>query len=111
MASLSSPCTIVIFAILRLDFQLILTGPSQSLGLIIANPFDAANRVRNGFPGQTAEGIRIGSSYKYVREVYGKPDRGNARQIGGPSKYDYDREALQFGFMNGEVAQIIISAK
>ena len=55
--------------------QLVLGGREpDKLGMIIANPSDAASATRNEFLGQTDKGIRMGSSEKQVRDAYGEPD-------------------------------------
>jgi hypothetical protein len=90
--------------------QLALGG--DELGMIIANPSDAASLVRNEFPGQTEKGIRIGSSWEEVLERYGEPDpplpsdRGNPAEMGFAR---YEKLGLMFSFANDKVAQIFAS--
>lgn len=86
--------------------QLALTGREpDKLGLIIANPADAASLTRNDFPGQTDKGIRIGSSSQEVRDAYGKPDGPLADD--GAAIVRYKELGIMFSFIDGKVAQII----
>ncbi|MCY2968976.1 MAG: hypothetical protein NT069_36015 [Planctomycetota bacterium] len=91
--------------------QLVLVGlPRDTLGMIIANPWDAASLTRRDFPGRTVEGIRIGSSAEQVHDAYGEPDDTDSvtkDRPDGPHVARYSKLALMFGFVNGKVAQII----
>jgi hypothetical protein len=95
--------------------QLILAGGHASagtLGMIIANPGDAASRIQNSFPGQTDKGIRIGSTKQQVLGAYGEPDA-------LPPDFDkridtagYNlKHGIGFFFLDGKVSQIILIKK
>jgi hypothetical protein len=91
--------------------QLVLVGREpDKLGLIIANPMDAANLTRNEFAGQTDKGIRIGSSADEVIAAYGESDPLGPGEH--PPSYPigvvgYGRLNLTFRFTHGRVKQII----
>lgn len=99
-----------------LGLQLVLNGRGpkgrETLGLIIANPWDAASLTRREFPGGTPEGIRIGSSVQQVHDAYGEPDPAQPSDQAppdGPHLARYGKQALMFGFLDGKVAQIVMS--
>ena len=99
-----------------MGLQLVLNGPgpegNETLGLIIANPWDVASLTRRDFPGGTSEGIRIGSSVQQVHDAYGKPDPAHPSDKAPPDGLHiarYGKQALLFGFLDGKVAQIVIS--
>ncbi|HEX4794924.1 MAG TPA: hypothetical protein VH370_14080 [Humisphaera sp.] len=87
-------------------------GNPSTFQSIIANPADAASRVRNDFPGQTDKGIRIGSSKQEVLDAYGEPD---------PLPPGYDKRidmasyniklGIQFNFIEGKVDWIYAQKK
>lgn len=91
--------------------QLNLTGPAMTLGMIVANPHDAANLTRHEFPGQTDRGIRIGSPRAEVIAAYGPADPPlPSDRPGGPDIARYEKLRLMFTFGNGKVAQIFANA-
>lgn len=99
-----------------MGLQLVLNGPGpegrETLGTIIANPWDAASLTRRDFPGGTPEGIRIGSSVQQVHDAYGEPDPAqpsDKASADGPHVARYGKQALMFGFVDGKVAQIVMS--
>ena len=99
-----------------MGLQLVLNGPGpegrETLGMIIANPWDAAGLTRRDFPGSTPEGIRVGSSVQQVRDAYGEPDPAQPSDKAppdGPHLARYGKQALLFGFVDGKVAQIVMS--
>ncbi|MFN0055051.1 MAG: hypothetical protein ACKV0T_23000 [Planctomycetales bacterium] len=97
-----------------MGLQFVLQGPegNETLGLIIANPWDAASLTRRDFPGETSKGIRIGSSVQQVHDAYGKPDPahpGDKAPPDGPHIARYGKQSLMFGFVDGKVAQIVMS--
>lgn len=89
--------------------QLVLVGHEpDKLGLIIANPSDAASLTRNEFPGQTDNGIRIGSSVEEVRDAYGEPDA----PLPNDSRVAiarYNKRGIMFTFVEGKLDQIFVS--
>ena len=91
--------------------QLVLVGREpDKLGMIIANPADAASLTRNEFPGQTDKGIRIGSSEKQVRDTYGEPDAPLPSDKDVPKQLKiarYKNLGIQFEFTDDKLAQII----
>jgi outer membrane lipoprotein-sorting protein len=97
-----------------MGLQLALLGPEgrETLGMIIANPWDAANLTKRDFPGNTAEGISMGSTVEQVHEAYGEPDpppTGKSALPEGLHMDGYGKRGLSFGYTDGKVAQIIMS--
>jgi hypothetical protein len=91
-----------------MGLQLVLGGREpDNLGMIIANPYDAASLTRNEFPGQTDTGIRIGSTKQDVVDVYGEPDPRLPSDKPSSFPARYNKLALMFSFVDGKVAQII----
>ncbi len=90
-----------------LGLQLVLTGREpDKLGMIIANPSDAASRTRNDFPGQTDKGIRIGSTRREVLEAYGQPDPSLPEDNATNPLFRYNKLGLMFSFWEHKVLQI-----
>ena len=91
--------------------QLVLVGREpDKLGMIIANPGDAASLVRNEFLGQTDNGIRTGSSTQDVFDAYGKPDTplpSDKNMPKGLKIARYEKLGMMFSFVDDKVKQII----
>jgi hypothetical protein len=89
--------------------QLVLAGAEAGrLGLIIANPADAANANRHAFAGATREGVRIGSTAAEIVAAYGPADAPPAGEPPRAEQLLYGRLGTQFVLMNGRVAQMIV---
>lgn len=91
--------------------QLVLVGREpDKLGMIIANPSDAASLTRNDFRGRTDKGIRMGSSKQEVRDAYGEPDAPLPRDEGMHADvFRYEKLGMMFGFTDSKVQQIVLS--
>ncbi|MEW4451483.1 hypothetical protein AB1L30_02250 [Bremerella sp. JC817] len=95
-----------------LGMQLVLTGREpDKLGMIIANPADAANLQKNPFPGRTEEGIRIDSTREQVIAAYGEPDAPQKNSPQHPVLQDlgYAAKRIRFILLEDKVAQIILA--
>ncbi|GAA4421754.1 hypothetical protein [Bremerella cremea] len=95
-----------------LGMQLVLTGREpDKLGMIIANPADAANLRKNPFPGRTEEGIRIDSTREQVIAAYGEPDAPHKNSPQHPVVQDlsYGAKRIRFILLEDKVAQIILA--
>lgn len=90
-------------------FQLVMAGPGETFGFVIANPMDAASLTRHEFPGQTDKGIRIGSTEQDVRTAYGAPDPQSAEVRPPSAMLRYDSLGLAFVCMQGKVVQIQVA--
>jgi len=90
--------------------QLVLVGREPNkLGMIIANPYDAASLTRHEFPGQTDKGIQIGSSEQEVTDAYGQPDPRRPNIPAHLHYAAYENLGLSIGFLDGKVSQITAS--
>ena len=86
-----------------LGLQLLLTGNERlgQLGIIIASNRSA---YQHSFPGQTEQGIRIGSTREEVIAAYGE-----LRRSSGESVISYPWRGLTFTFAQGRVVEMSVA--
>ena len=64
-------------------------------------------RFDQGFKGETAGGVEIGSSEDKMRKTYGEPEHVTANG-NGAKKFEFSKKGVLFWTFNGKVSQIVV---